>query len=99
MSLHMRRSQSFRRRQDQPASVWDSRSHLERRIRPQHLYINPNGTIEGTVTIIERLGTETIVELNATDGTLFRLASSEGSNLEIGQTVKFGFETGKAHLF
>ena len=68
-------------------------------IRPQHLYIDPNGTIEGTVTIIERLGTETIIELNATDGTLFRFASSEGSNLEVGQAVKFGFETGKAHLF
>ena len=68
-------------------------------IRPQHLHINPNGTIDGTVTIIERLGTETIIELNATDGTLFRFASSEGSNLEVGQTVKFGFETGKAHLF
>ena len=51
------------------------------------------------MTIIERLGTETIIELNATDGTLFRFASSEGSNLEVGQTVKFGFETGKAHLF
>ena len=68
-------------------------------IRPQHLHINPNGTIDGTVTIIERLGTETIIELNATDGTLFRFASSEGSNLEVRQTVKFGFETGKAHLF
>ena len=68
-------------------------------IRPQHLYIDPKGTIEGTVTIIERLGTETIVELNAADGTLFRLASPEGPNLEVGQKVKFGFDTTKAHLF
>ena len=68
-------------------------------IRPQHLYIDPKGTIEGTVTIIERLGTETIVELNAADGTLFRLASPGGPNLEVGQKVTFGFDTTKTHLF
>ena len=68
-------------------------------IRPQHLHLDPKGAIKGTISIIERLGTETIVELTAADGTLFRFASPETPDLAVGQTVSFGFDTANAHLF
>ena len=42
--------------------------------RPQHLVLDPNGQLKGTVTLVERLGTETVVELRTQDGTPFRFA-------------------------
>ena len=32
-------------------------------VRPQHLFIDPDGGLNGEITLIERLGTETVVEL------------------------------------
>ena len=43
-------------------------------IRPQHLVLDDKGPLEGTVSLVERLGTDTIVELMAADNTLFRLS-------------------------
>ena len=43
-------------------------------VRPQHLVLDPNGQLKGTVTLVERLGTETVVELRTQDGTPFRFA-------------------------
>ena len=68
-------------------------------VRPQHLEIDPKGTIRGTVTLVERLGTETIVELLAADGTPFRFASSEAPDISVGDDLRFRFDTSKAHLF
>ena len=68
-------------------------------IRPQHLYLDPKGSIKGTVAIIERLGTETIIELTAPDGTVFRLASPETPDLKVDQDVALGFDAANAHLF
>ena len=68
-------------------------------IRPQHLVIDPKGQLEGTITLVERLGTETIVELVTAGGTVFRFASSEILDLVNGQTARFGFDPAHAHLF
>ncbi|MDA9005558.1 ABC transporter ATP-binding protein [Amylibacter sp.] len=68
-------------------------------IRPQHLYLDPKGGIIGTVTLIEHLGTETIIELMTSDKTLFRFTSPELPKLKIGDTANFSFNNEAAHLF
>lgn len=68
-------------------------------IRPQHLTLNPKGQISGTVTLVERLGTETVVELAASNGTPFRFATPENVFLNVGDTASFDFDPALAHLF
>ena len=68
-------------------------------IRPQHMLLDPAGPLAGTVTLVERLGTETVVELVTDSQTPFRFASPESLGIVNGQTVNFSFEPGLAHLF
>ncbi len=68
-------------------------------VRPQNLVLDAKGQLEGTITLVERLGTETIVELKTTGGTGFRFATSEGLDLSSGQAVRFSFDPSLAHLF
>lgn len=68
-------------------------------IRPQHLTIDPKGTIEGKVSLIERLGTETVVELVSPDGKPFRFASPKNLDLNVGDNVNFSFLVSNVHLF
>ena len=68
-------------------------------IRPQHLQIHAKGNLSGKVTLVEKLGTETVVELITENGTPFRYAAAETPNITIGDKLKFKFESNKAHLF
>jgi len=68
-------------------------------IRPQHLVLDPKGQLEGKITLVERLGTETIVELVTASGTVFRFATSEILDLANGQTARFICDPARAHLF
>ena len=68
-------------------------------IRPQHLVLDDKGPLEGTVSLVERLGTDTIVELMAADNTLFRFATAEAINLTSGDTVRFAYDHEKVHIF
>ena len=68
-------------------------------VRPQNLVLDAKGQLEGTITLVERLGTETIVELKTTGGTGFRFATSERLDLSSGQAVRFSFDPSLAHLF
>ena len=68
-------------------------------IRPQDLKIKDNGEIAGKVTLVERLGTETVVELISKSGVPFRFASPETLDLEIGSQVSFTYNRQKAHIF
>ncbi len=68
-------------------------------VRPQHLVLDPNGQLKGTVTLVERLGTETVMELVTESGTSFRSASPESLDIETGQIASFSIDTAKAHLF
>ena len=68
-------------------------------IRPQHLRLDSKGSLSGTITLVERLGTETIIELVTTKGTPFRFASPDKTDLDVGQTVSFSFDAKNAHLF
>ena len=68
-------------------------------VRPQHLVIDEQGVLEGNVTLVERLGTETILELLTPGGTLFRYASAESLDVEVGQDLRFSFDAAQAHIF
>lgn len=68
-------------------------------IRPQHMFLDPKGELKGKITLVERLGTETIVELITKDNTPFRFASPETPDLQVGDEASFGFDINKAHLF
>ncbi len=68
-------------------------------IRPQHLVVDPAGQLKGTATLVERLGTETVIELVNGVGTRFRCASPESLDIEAGQEVSFSFNSTDAHIF
>ena len=68
-------------------------------IRPQHLKLDKNGDIQGTVTMIERLGTETVVELATLENIPFRFVSSGSVDLSVGEQAHFNFDPEMAHLF
>jgi len=68
-------------------------------IRPQHLRIDQRGGLQGEVTLIERLGTETVVELENILGGKFRFATHEPVELKPGDRVNFNADGRKAHLF
>ena len=68
-------------------------------VRPQHMKLNPKGTIKGTITLIERLGTETVVELRDANGNMFRYATPDQLDLNNGDAANFSFDAAKAHLF
>ena len=68
-------------------------------IRPQHLVLDPKGPIVGTVALVERLGTETVMEMRSDSDVQFRFASPENLDFNTGDEVRFSFEEEKAHLF
>ncbi len=68
-------------------------------VRPQHLFLDTTGPVTGTVTLVEQLGTETVVELITQQGTPFRVASAENLSVTAGQQASFGFDASSAHLF
>ena len=68
-------------------------------IRPQHMFLDPNGAVTGTVSLVEQLGTETVLELVTQQGTPFRVASPENVTVVAGQQASFSFDPHSAHLF
>ena len=68
-------------------------------IRPQHMVLDPAGQLKGTVILVERLGTETVVELITDHQTSFRFAAPESLDIVNGQQVAFSINTEMAHLF
>ena len=68
-------------------------------IRPQHLIVDSSGPLRGTVTLVEQLGTETVLELVTDRQVPFRFASAQSIDVSLGQQVGFRFDPGMAHLF
>jgi len=68
-------------------------------IRPQHMRLDASGSLTGKITLVERLGTETVVELLDPNGNMFRYASPEAPELQLDQEVSFSFDETLAHLF
>lgn len=72
---------------------------MQRRARPQHLNLDPKGDLKGTISLVERLGTETVVELVSNQGIPFRFATPDNPDLSNGDQVSFSFKAAYAHLF
>lgn len=68
-------------------------------IRPQYLVPADGGPLKGTVTVSERLGTETVVEVATEAGDRLMAALAEDTILSPGSTVAFGFDGARANLF
>ncbi|MGV6840188.1 MAG: ABC transporter ATP-binding protein [Planktomarina sp.] len=68
-------------------------------IRPQHLKLASDGPLVGQITLIERLGTETVMELEDQDQSKFRFATPQNLNLNVGDEARFDVPADFAHIF
>ena len=57
------------------------------------------GTIRGNVSLVERLGHETIISLETASGERTMAAIPQDATFETGSAVTFGFDPDAAHLF
>ncbi len=70
-------------------------------VRPQYLApTDPDkGMLHGTVSLIERLGSETVIDTTLRDGSKIIAAISEDRVMEPGTEIAFAFDPAQAHLF
>ena len=70
-------------------------------IRPQHLRLanREEEALEGTVTLVEALGAETVVHARALDGTAMVTVLSGQPNVGIGDAIRIALDHGEVHLF
>ena len=68
-------------------------------IRPHALQIDYTGPIGGVVTLVERLGNETIVRVRLDAATEITAALAGQRELALGEPIRLGFDPVDAHLF
>lgn len=69
-------------------------------IRPQDLHpVDAGGLLSGNVTLAERLGIETVVDVALNDGTRILVSLAEDRVFEPGQPIHLDFEPERAHIF
>jgi multiple sugar transport system ATP-binding protein len=70
-------------------------------IRPQHLKPTEagKGMLHGKVTMTERLGTETIIDITLSDESKIIVTISEDQAFEVDESIELTFITSLAHLF
>ncbi|KIC47220.1 ABC transporter ATP-binding protein [Ruegeria sp. ANG-S4] len=69
-------------------------------IRPQDLRpVDSGGVLSGNVTLAERLGIETVVDVALKDGTRVLCSLAEDRVFEPGQSIALDFDNDRAHLF
>ncbi|GAB2793448.1 maltose/maltodextrin ABC transporter ATP-binding protein MalK [Halomonas shantousis] len=71
---------------------------LELGVRPEHLLLNDQGPLEGEVQVIERLGGSTSLYLQMGDTPVILVTDGDVTS-QVRDTVRFGFDAGRAHLF
>lgn len=86
---------------DVPAATKDVRpgDRLTLGVRPQELRLEADGPITGIVAVVERLGSETIVNGDLADGSTILAVLDGDRPLDIGSSVRFAFDSDKAVLF
>jgi len=68
-------------------------------IRPEHLKMDPDGALTGTVQVFEQLGGESFVHFSMHDGQTL-IAKLDGEyQFSIGDTCRLGIDSGKCHVF
>jgi len=68
-------------------------------IRPEHLSIDPQGSLAATVDVVEVLGAETIVHGRLASGAPITLSLRGISGIRQGTTIRLGFDPRFAHVF
>jgi ABC-type sugar transport systems, ATPase components len=70
-------------------------------IRPEHLAINQPGdiTVDGTITLVEYLGSEIFVYVALADGQSLLAQAPGNAQFKRGDAVKLSFNAADAHLF
>ena len=70
-------------------------------LRPQYLSpaANADGALHGKVTMTERLGSETVIEVSLTEGKPIIAAMARDAMLPIGSDISLSFNPSEAHLF
>jgi multiple sugar transport system ATP-binding protein len=68
-------------------------------VRPHELKVQAEGAFTGTVSLVEHLGNETIINLKLSDGQGLIVALDGDTHCAVGDTLSVGFAPAKAHLF
>ena len=68
-------------------------------VRPQDLTLAPEGRIGGLVVVVERLGSETIVNVTLAPGAPLLAVLAGDCPMNIGDAARFAFDPAKAALF
>ncbi len=69
-------------------------------IRPQDLRpVNEGAILTGNVTLAERLGIETVVDVALKDGSRVLVSMAEDREFQPGEAIGLGFNPDRAHLF
>ncbi len=68
-------------------------------VRPQYLHLADGGALKGRITVSERLGTETVIEVGLENGSKLMAALAEDAILKSGDLVAFDFNPAQAHVF
>ncbi len=69
-------------------------------LRPQYLDPDdPAGRLHGKVALTERLGAETVIDAELSDGTNLIVALARDATFPIGAKISLGFDPAMAHLF
>ena len=75
---------------------------VELGIRPQYLqpqHGDVKGSLHGQVSLTERLGTETILDVSLTDGKKVIAAIGQDQLFQIGENIRLHFDPERAHVF
>lgn len=68
-------------------------------VRPEHLRIDPDGAITATASVIERLGSETVVWATATDQTRLAVRTEAHRTIAAGEPLHLAVVPGHLHRF
>ncbi|QEA40703.1 sn-glycerol-3-phosphate ABC transporter ATP-binding protein UgpC [Pistricoccus aurantiacus] len=71
---------------------------LELGVRPEHLFLEDQGALEGKVQVIERLGGSTSLYVQMGETPVILVTDGDVAS-QVHDSVRFGFESGRAHLF
>ncbi len=68
-------------------------------IRPEHIAVDPAGTLCGGIEFIEDTGSDRYVHVTLEGGERFVVRVSPGLSLSLGDAVTLTVDPGKVHIF
>jgi multiple sugar transport system ATP-binding protein len=68
-------------------------------VRPEHLLIDPDGAVTATASVVERLGSETVVWATAADGTRLAVRTDAHRAITPGDPLRLTVAPGRLHRF